>query len=149
MIIDSLHNAAKYYSLHPNFKKAFDYVNQNDLSKLETGSFEISEGLKIIVITGEGTTREESIKGFECHDKNIDIQISVKGPETYAWKPREKCTRPNGDYSDEKDVRFFHDAPDMYFQLREKQFAILFPEDVHAAMIGEGLLKKIVFKVKI
>lgn len=149
MIIDSLHNATKYYGLHPNFKKAFDYVDQNDLSKLEEGSFEISEGLKIIVIGGEGTTREESIKGFECHDKNIDIQVSVKGQETFAWKPREKCTRPNGDYSDEKDVRFFHDAPDMFFQLQEKQFAILFPEDVHAAMIGEGVLKKIVFKVKI
>lgn len=149
MIIDSLHNATKYYSLHPNFQKAFDYVNQNDLSRLEEGAFEISEGLKIIVIAGEGTTREESIKGFECHDKNIDIQVSVKGPETFAWKPREKCTHPNGDYSDEKDVRFFHDAPDMFFQLQEKQFAILFPEDVHAAMIGEGLLKKIVFKVKI
>ncbi|MEO8532187.1 MAG: YhcH/YjgK/YiaL family protein [Flavobacterium sp.] len=149
MIIDSLHNATKYYSLHPNFKKAFEYVNQNDLSKLEEGSFEITEGLKIIVIAGEATTREESIKGFECHDKNIDIQISVKGPETFAWKPREKCTNPNGNYSDEKDVRFFHDAPDMFFQLQERQFAILFPEDVHAAMIGEGLLKKIVFKVKI
>ncbi|RUT72303.1 DUF386 domain-containing protein [Flavobacterium cupreum] len=148
-MIDSLHNATKYYSLHPNFKKAFDYVNQNDLSQLEEGAFDITEGLKIIVIAGEGTTREESIKGFECHDKNIDIQISVKGPETYAWKPREKCTHPNGEYSDEKDVRFFHDAPDMFFQLQEKQFAILFPEDVHAAMIGEGVLKKIVFKVKI
>ena len=149
MIIDSLHNAAKYYSLHPNFKKAFDFVNQNDLSQLEEGAFEITEGLKIIVIAGEGTSREESIKGFECHDQNIDIQISVKGPETFAWKPREKCTSPNGGYSDEKDVRFFHDAPDMFFQLQEKQFAILFPEDVHAAMIGEGLLKKVVFKVKI
>lgn len=149
MIIDSLHNATKYYSLHPNFRKAFDFVNQNDLSQLEEGAFEITEGLKIIVIAGEGTSREESIKGFECHDQNIDIQISVKGPETFAWKPREKCTSPNGGYSDEKDVRFFHDAPDMFFQLQEKQFAILFPEDVHAAMIGEGLLKKVVFKVKI
>ncbi|TCN54623.1 DUF386 domain-containing protein [Flavobacterium circumlabens] len=149
MIIDSLHNAKKYYSLHPNFKKAFDYAEQNDLSKLEEGAFQITEGLKIIVIAGEGTPREESIKGFECHDQNIDIQISVKGPETFAWKPREKCTSPNGDYSDEKDVRFFHDAPDMFFQLQEKQFTILFPEDVHAAMIGEGLLKKVVFKVKI
>ena len=149
MIIDSLNNAVKYYSLHPKFKAAFDYVNQNDLSKLKEGAFEITEGLKIIVIEGKGTTKEESIKGFECHDKNIDIQISILGPETFAWKPREKCSSPNGDYSDERDVRFFHDAPDMFFQLQEKQFAILFPEDVHAAMIGEGLLKKIVFKVKI
>lgn len=149
MIIDSLQNATKYYALHPNFKKAFDYVNQNDLSKLEAGTFDIATGLKLIVIIGEGSSREESIQGFECHDQNIDIQISIKGPETFAWKPREKCLNPNGDYSDERDVRFFHDAPDMFFELQEKQFAILFPEDVHAAMIGEGVIKKVVFKVKI
>lgn len=149
MIVDSLHNAKKYYDLHRNFQKAFEYVQQNDISVLEEGAFEIAEGLKVIVIVGEGTTREESIKGFECHDQNIDIQISIKGPETFAWKPREKCINPNGDYSDERDVRFFHDKPDMFFQLQEEQFAILFPEDVHAAMIGEGLLKKIVIKVKI
>lgn len=149
MIVDSLPNAAKYYSLHPSFKKAFDYVNQNDISTLEEGVFEIDENLKVIVIVGEGNTKEESIKGFECHDKNIDIQISIKGPEIFAWKPREKCVSPNGDYNDERDVRFFYDKPDMYFELQEKQFAILFPEDVHAAMIGEGALKKIVIKVKI
>ncbi len=149
MIVDSLQNAAKYFSLHPKFKEAFDYVNQNEISKLEEGAFEIAEGLKVIVIVGEGATKEESIKGFECHDQNIDIQISIKGPETFAWKPREKCVSPNGDYSDERDVRFFHDKPDMFFELQEKQFAILFPTDVHAAMIGEGTIKKIVIKVKI
>jgi len=149
MIIDSVQNAAKYFSLHPNFKTAFEYVNQNDISSLEEGAFEIAEGLKLIVIVGEGATSEESIKGFECHDQNIDIQISIKGPETFAWKPREKCVSPNGEYNDDRDVLFFHDKPDMFFELQEKQFAILFPEDVHAAMIGEGTLKKIVIKVKI
>ncbi|MDA6070133.1 YhcH/YjgK/YiaL family protein [Flavobacterium sp. AC] len=149
MIVDSLQNAAKYFSLHPNFKKAFDYVQQTDISTLEEGAFEIAEGLKVIVIVGEGATKEESIKGFECHDKNIDIQISIIGPETFAWKPREKCISPNGDYSDKRDVRFFYDKPDMFFELQEKQFAILFPDDVHAAMIGEGTIKKIVIKVKI
>lgn len=149
MIVDSLQNAAKYYNLHPNFQKAFEYVSQNNIANLEVGAFEIGEGLKLIVIEGQGNTKEEAVKGFECHDQNIDIQISIKGPETFAWKPREKCVNPNGDYSDERDVRFFHDAPDTFFQLQEKQFAILFPEDVHTAMIGEGLLKKIVIKVKI
>jgi YhcH/YjgK/YiaL family protein len=149
MILDSLQNAPKYYGLHPNFKKAFDYLNQNDIANLEEGAFEIGEGLKLIVIIGQGNTKEEAVKGFECHDKNIDIQISIKGPETFAWKPREKCVSPNGDYSEERDVRFFHDVPDTFFQMQEKQFAILFPEDVHTAMIGEGTLKKIVIKVKI
>lgn len=149
MVIDSLHNASKYFSLHPEFKNAFDYVNKTDLNTLEDSAYQISDNLKVIAISGEGSTREESIKGFECHDQNIDIQISLKGPETFAWKPREKCVNPNGEYSHERDVRFFHDAPDLFFELQEKQFAILFPEDVHAAMIGNGLLKKIVIKVKI
>ena len=149
MILDTLTNAKKYYSLHPSFKEAFDYVSQNDIKNLENGAFNISDNLKVIVISDEGKTKEESIKGFECHDKNIDIQILIQGPEIFAWKPREKCSNPNGDYSDEKDVRFFHDKPDTFFELNEGQFTILFPEDVHAAMIGDGFIKKIVIKVKL
>lgn len=37
----------------------------------------------------------------------------------------------------------------MFFQLTNTQFAIFFPEDVHAPMIGEGNIKKLVIKVKI
>lgn len=149
MIIDTLNNASKYYSLHPSFAKAFEYINQNDLANLADGVSEISEGLKVIVNTANGKTREVSLDKFECHDKNIDIQLCVKGLETIAWKPREKCITPNGDYNPEKDVRFFSDAPDMFFQLTDGQFAIFFPEDVHAPMIGEDEIKKVVIKVKI
>jgi beta-galactosidase beta subunit len=46
-------------------------------------------------------------------------------------------------------VSFYDDVPDMYFKLRSDQFAIFFPEDVHAPMIGNGLIKKMVVKVKI
>ena len=37
----------------------------------------------------------------------------------------------------------------MFFQLTEQQFVILFPEDVHAPMISDGEIKKLVIKVKI
>jgi YhcH/YjgK/YiaL family protein len=37
----------------------------------------------------------------------------------------------------------------MFFQLKDGQFAIFFPEDVHAPMIAEGEVKKMVIKVKI
>lgn len=149
MIIDTLANAPKYFSLHPLFAKAFDYIKQNDIASLPDGVSEISEGLKVIVNTGIGKTAETSLAKFECHDKNIDIQFCVKGLETIAWKPREKCVTQNGAYNPEKDVRFFSDAPDMYFQLTDGQFGIFYPEDVHAPMIGEGEIKKVVIKVKI
>jgi YhcH/YjgK/YiaL family protein len=149
MIIDTLTNASKYFSLHPSFAKAFDYINQNNVATLADGIYETPEGLKVIVNTDMGKTAEASLAKFECHDKNIDIQLCVKGLETIAWKPREKCVTPNGDYNPDKDVRFFSDAPDMSFQLTDGQFAVFFPEDVHAPMIGDGEIKKVVIKVKI
>jgi len=149
MIIDTLNNVSKYTGLNPLFAKAFDFINQNDVATLENGVIQIEDGLKVIVSTANGKTAEASLAKFECHDKNIDIQVCVKGLETIAWKPREKCVTPNGDYNPEKDVRFFNDTPDMYFQLTDGQFGIFYPEDVHAPMIGEGEIKKLVFKVKI
>jgi len=149
MIIDTIANASKYFSLHPSFAKAFDYINQNNVATLADGIYETPEGLKVIVNTGMGKTAESSLAKFECHDKNIDIQLCVKGLETMAWKPREKCLTPNGEYNPDKDVRFFSDVPDMSIQLTDGQFAVFFPEDVHAPMIGDGEIKKVVIKVKI
>ena len=149
MIIDTLNNASKYVGLNPLFAQAFDYIKKTDIANLPVGVSEIAEGLKMIVSVGNGKTAETSLAKFECHDKNIDIQICVSGLETIAWKPREKCVTPNGDYNSEKDVRFFNDTPDMYFQLTDGQFGIFYPEDVHAPMIGDAEIKKIVIKVKI
>ena len=149
MILDSLENAAKYEVLHPSFKKAFDYLRQNDLKNLPVDFKHEIEGVKFFGFKGKGKTTEESLTTFECHDKNIDIQFCISETETFAWKPRANCVHPNGGYNEEKDVRFFKDQPDTFFQLKENQFVILFPEDVHAPMITDGSLNKIVIKVEI
>ncbi len=148
MIIDTLKNAPKYFSIHPLFEKAFQYIRNTDLKNAKDEKVDISEGLKAIFSNAPGKTKEASTAKFECHNKNIDIQLCIDGVETIGWKPREKCANPNGDYNAEKDVLFFNDSPDMFFQLTNTQFAIFFPEDVHAPMIGEGNIKKLVMKVK-
>jgi biofilm protein TabA len=94
-------------------------------------------------------TKEESAAKFECHDKHIDIQLCINGKERIGWKSRQNCIQQKGEYNPEKDVAFYNDSPDMYFQLTNNQFAIFFPEDVHAPMIGDGDIKKMVIKVKI
>jgi YhcH/YjgK/YiaL family protein len=66
-----------------------------------------------------------------------------------GWKPRANCREQKGEYNAEKDVVFYGDSPDMYFDLADGQFVIFFPEDVHAPMIGDGPIKKVVIKVKI
>lgn len=149
MIIDSIENASKYFSVHPLFAKAFEYLQQTDLINAPVEKVEVAEGLKAIISNSPGKTKEGSLEKFECHNKNIDIQFCINGVETIGWKPRKKCISPKGEFNDEKDVLFYNDVPDTYFQLTNNQFAILFPEDVHAPMIGEGKIKKVVIKVKI
>jgi biofilm protein TabA len=149
MIIDTVKNASKYFSAHPLLANAFQYIQQTDLLNAEAGKSDISEGVKAIISNGPGKTKEASLAKFECHNKNIDIQLCISGNETIGWKPREKCVSPNGEYNEEKDVLFFNDTPDTFFQLTDGQFAIFFPEDVHAPMIGDAEIKKLVIKVKI
>jgi biofilm protein TabA len=151
MIIDTIENASKYSSIHPLFAKAFEYIAATDLANIEIGKYDIADGLKAIFSDKNGMSAAESIAKFECHDKNIDIQLCINGKETIGWKPRQNCTAPKGEYNAEKDVSFYNDAPDMYFGLTNGQFAIFFPEDVHAPMIAadEHSIRKLVIKVKI
>ena len=149
MIIDSLDNAARYYSVHPLFEKAFEYINNQDLKSLEVSKFDISEGLKGAIAEKEGMTAQESGAKFECHNQNIDIQLCITGPEVIGWRPRSRCLSPKGEYNAEKDVLFYDDAPDMHFTLNDNQFAIFFPEDVHAPMISDRVIKKMIVKVRL
>jgi YhcH/YjgK/YiaL family protein len=149
MIVDTIQNASKYFLVHPLFAKAFEFIQQTNLANVADGKSDISEGLKAIFSNSRGKTKETSVAKFECHNYHIDIQLCIKGVETIGWKPREKCITENGGYNPEKDVQLYNEQPDMYFQLTDGQFAIFFPEDVHAPMIGEGEIKKLVIKVRI
>jgi YhcH/YjgK/YiaL family protein len=148
MIIDTLNNADKYINLHPRFAKAFEFIKSQNLETIAPGKFEI-EGKEIhaAVSLKDGVNREEA--KAEAHDNYIDIQVCPAGKEELGWKPRSQSLSPKEGYNAEKDVTFFSDSMDTYFELNAGQFAIFYPEDVHAPMIGEGPIKKLVVKVKI
>ena len=149
MIIDTIEQAHKYFGLHPLFETAFEFILKNDLKITPDGTIEMPENIRAFITTSIGKTKETSLEKFECHDQFIDIQLCITGTETFGWKPRSTCKTQKGAYNPEKDVRFFADKPDMYFQLTDNQFTIFFPEDVHAPMIGNGEIKKMVVKIKI
>lgn len=148
MIIDSLDNASRYIGLHPRFAQAFEFIKHQNLEAIAVGKYPIDgQELHASVTEKEGVKASEA--KFEAHNHYIDIQVCPIGTEQIGWKPRQECHQPKEAYNAEKDVTFFMDQPDTYFQLKAGQFAIFFPEDVHAPMIGEGLIKKLVVKVKL
>jgi YhcH/YjgK/YiaL family protein len=148
MIIDTLANAGKYVAMHKRFAKAFEFIASQDLNAIEPGKYGIDgTDLHASVSLKDGVKQADA--KFEAHNNYIDIQVCPSGTEQLGWKPRNTCTQPKGEYNTEKDVIFYNDQPDTYFQLQAGQFAIFFPEDVHAPMIGEGPIKKLVLKVKL
>lgn len=148
MIVDNLSAAEKYYSIHPIFKVAFEYLKSLDLQQQTEGEYTLEDqDFFYIVMDRQGLSKEEAIEHFECHNAYIDIQLCVSGKETIGWKSRDTCCRQKAS-NDREDYIFFDESPDMYFELTDNQFAIFFPGDVHAPMIGKRNIRKVVVKVK-
>jgi YhcH/YjgK/YiaL family protein len=148
MILDSLSNVDRYVAMHPNFGKAIDFLKSQDLSAIQPGKYPI-DGEELFASVSLKDGSKVSDAKFEAHNSYIDIQYCISGKEKMGWRPRDTCTQPKGDFNKEKDVIFYSDTPDTYFELKEGQFTIFYPEDVHAPMIGEGPIKKIVIKIKL
>lgn len=146
MILDSISNAATYFALSPRIKQAFDWLAACDINALEVGVHHI-DGDNLFVNVQEVSLKPRHEATLEVHNRYIDIQVMFGKQEEYGWSERKACTQPNGEFSDERDVQFFTDTPQIFYTLREGQFAIFFPEDAHAPMLGEGVVKKLIFKL--
>ena len=147
MILDSLKNKAQYAALHPRFQTVFDFIDNNDVAALPCGRHDI-DGDNIFVVVQELDLRDEKEARLELHRKYIDIQLLLDGPaEVFGWSEKKDCLTPEADFDEAKDVQFFTDTPQCFYSVGEGQFSILFPEDGHAPMLGEGHVKKCIFKI--
>ncbi len=148
MILDSLKNSALYENVNPRMKKAFELIASTDWTTMETGIHEL-DGKDIYVNVMERELKQKSDAKLEVHNEYIDIQVLVTGKEeAFGWSERKDLRMPQGEFNAEKDIQFFDDAPQTYYTLRPGQFTVLFPEDGHAPMVGEGTMRKIIVKVR-
>lgn len=147
MILDSLKNKALYEALHPRFKAVFDYIDSHDLATMECGRHDI-DGDDIFVVVQEWDLRPTQEARLELHRKYIDIQLVLDGAdEVFGWSEKKDCLKPEAEFDEQKDVQFFTDIPQCFYSVSKGQFSILYPEDGHAPMLGEGHVKKCIFKI--
>jgi len=148
MIHDTIANIGRYAALHPLFPRAFDYIRDTDLFSLAPGRYSIiGEELIAIVEHLPGKPRDHA--KLETHRRYIDIQLVLEGNEEMGWKPLVDCHNPVSDYSEENDIRFFHDAVLSWAAVPPAHFCIFFPEDAHAPLVSNGQLRKVVFKIAV
>ncbi len=147
MIVSNLQNSRRIESLHPLFKTLFDYVKTHDLLHAELGRIEIDgERLYINNVNPECVAPEKQV--LELHRDYIDVHILLEGAETIGWKALEDLQEEVKAYSEEEECALYSDVPTTYVHLLPGQFVIVYPEDPHAPIIGQGRIRKLIAKVR-
>lgn len=145
MVIDTLENLGKYVSLNPLFKDVIDFVQSNDLNKLEAGKHQI-KGVELFVNIQNAKGKTKEVALLETHKKMIDIQIPLSTSETFGYTPL--CSLPEAEYNEEKDITKYEGLAETYVTCKPGEFAIFFPQDGHAPCISDAPeIKKAIFKV--
>lgn len=147
MIVASLSDSARYESLNPLFKRAFDFVRETDAASLQPGPHVLEEDALIVMVNEPEMKKPEKAR-MEVHDRFIDIHVPLSREEGFMWKDRAVLEKPSEPFDGEKDAQHYDDAPDTSFAVKLGQFAVFFPEDAHAGCIGAGRLRKLVIKVR-
>lgn len=148
MIVSNLQNSERIESLHPLFKQLFDYVKTHDLLHTECGRIELA-GDDLFINNVNPTCVSASDQILEVHRDYIDVHILLEGKERIGWKAIEDVTDLKQAYQKEGDCALYSDTPTSFVDLLPGQFLIVFPEDPHAPVIGEGKIRKLIGKVRL
>lgn len=148
MIIDTLKNGMKYACVHPQFARAFEFLQKNNLNALPVGKIEL-DGTNLIVNVVDITGKSADEARMETHRDYIDIQVPVGQAETMGWRAADKLVDTTEPYNESKDIAFFGDKATIFVNVQPYEFAVFFPGDAHQPGISTGTYRKIIVKVRV
>jgi len=148
MIFTTLLHSESYEKLNPRFKILFDFIKTHDLLQLKTGKIELDgDNVFINNTVSELVSADDQL--LEAHRRYIDVHLPLDRKEIIGILSVENCHQEKTQYNEEKDCAFFYDKPSIFICLSPGDFLIVYPEDAHAPLIGEGKIRKAVAKIKL
>lgn len=145
MILGDLKYSERIEQLHPDFKRVFDYIKSHDLLNAPLERI-VLDGDKLFINNVNPQLVKAEEQPLEAHKAYLDIHIVLEGKERIGWKSINNCAAPSKAYDEEGDYMLFHEEPTSFVDLKPGQFAIVWPEDPHAPLIGEGKVRKLIVK---
>lgn len=151
MIFDKLSNINTYVDLHPRFSKVFEWLKNTNLNELLIGEKYFIENENIFATLSEYETFPSYKKTFEGHYKYIDIQLILSGAEIMEVSMIKNDMEKDIEYSEEKERYKVKTEADAKVLVKENEFTIFFPQDLHKPCINYSYksekVKKLVIKV--
>ena len=149
MILADLKDTTYSDRLSPEIARALKWINEHRHDPFMTGSILLDDNGDIRVNREEVNLRNADDALLEAHRRYLDIHVPLSGPETIGWSVTSGLSLVEQPYDKERDVAFFSDKPQCYVTVTPGQYIILFPEDAHAPMVGEGAIRKVIVKVRL
>jgi YhcH/YjgK/YiaL family protein len=140
-----------YFQNKDRWEKAFDFLKNNDLSKLEPKRYDIDDD-NLYALVSEYTTKNEEDAKFEVHRKYVDIQYVIDGAEQMSVAPLSELDQVLVPYDETKDIEFVTVKKFTSYVATPDKFFIFFPSDIHrpSVKVGENkTVRKIVIKLKV
>lgn len=147
MIVDHIDNWRLYSEAHRFFTIGFECLRSTDWSKVADGRFEIS-GDDVFAIVDRRRGKGKQDAKLEVHRKYIDVQYLVSGGDVMGYRAMSDCRSPEP-FDVDRDVAFFGDRPESWFDVKPNCFAIFYPTDAHAPMGTTEEFHKVVVKVRV
>lgn len=148
MILSHISDSNRYESLHPLFKQVFDYIKANDLTKVPAERI-VLDGDNLFINVADAKLIPAETQKLEVHQKYIDIHFPLSGKEIVGWKHLSNLGTSEAPFDTDNDFALYAEEPTTYFTVMPGEFYIVYPEDAHAPVIGEGTLRKLIVKVKL
>lgn len=149
MVIAHLNDSERYASLHPLFKQLFDYVKSHDLSQVPAERITL-DGERLFINVADPTLKAPEDQVLEVHRRYIDVHFPLTGEEIMGWSPMSVLTTESvNPFNEEDDYAIYTEQAQSYHTIHPGEFAIVWPEDAHAPIIGKGTLRKLIAKVLI
>ena len=143
--------AVSYFKNKERWEKAFNFLKNTDLSKLELKRYDIDVD-NLFATVSEYTSKNEDAAKFEAHRKYIDLQYVISGKEVMNIAPLTSIEEVITPYDDKKDIEFVTVSKVVNYKASPSNFFIFFPTDVHRPGLKDGAnaqVRKIVIKVKV
>jgi biofilm protein TabA len=146
MIINLIKNLSIYKSAYANMQEAIDYIQRKEFHLLKEGKNEFSDNFYVVKIIGYKKSDFEGV--LEVHKEWIDIHIPLTDDEIIAFKEISECSNLTKEYDSENDYSLYDEEDISQVTLAKGYFCIIDTTMCHMAMLGEGRLEKLVFKIR-
>jgi YhcH/YjgK/YiaL family protein len=131
VILDRLDNAVLYRPLGERIALAFDYLRKTDFVNTPAGRYKIQGDQVIALVLRYLPKPADGEVVWESHRRYLDIQYVVEGVDWMGYAPLRDDTVVTRPYNDQEDALFYA-AKGSLFRLAAGDFAIFFPNDIHA-----------------